>query len=134
MRILLVEDDRTVSRGMVAMLAAAGMPADVVDTGEEALDLAGRTPYDLVLLDLMLPDMDGHEVLRRLRAAQVTTPVVVLSGVTGAQARVKAFQLGGDEFVPKPFDREELLARIRAVLRRCPVRRCRRRLNSISMA
>jgi two-component system cell cycle response regulator CtrA len=119
MRMLLVEDDRTFSRGMVAMLGKSGIQVEVADTGEEALERAALASFDLVLLDLMLPDMDGHEVLRRLRAAQVETPVMVLSGLTGPQARVKAFHLGGDEFLAKPFDREELLARIHAVVRRC---------------
>jgi two-component system cell cycle response regulator CtrA len=118
MRMLLVEDDRTFSRGMVAMLGKSGIQVEVADSGEEALERAGLASFDLVLLDLMLPDMDGHEVLRRLRAAQVETPVMVLSGLTGPQARVKAFHLGGDEFLAKPFDREELLARIHAVVRR----------------
>ena len=118
MRLLLVEDDRTAARGLVAQLAADGLPAEVADTATEAFDLALATPYDLILLDLMLPDQDGLDLLRRLRAAGIGTPVVVLSGLASAHAKVKAFTLGADDFMSKPFDREELLARIRAVLRR----------------
>ncbi|RAI58599.1 response regulator transcription factor CtrA [Roseicella frigidaeris] len=118
MRALLVEDDLTASRGIVALLKAAAMVVDAVDTGEEALELARLYDYDVVVLDLVLPDMDGYEVVRRLRAARVETPVLVLSGQTRPQAKVKAFSVGADDFITKPFDREELVARIQAVVRR----------------
>jgi two-component system cell cycle response regulator CtrA len=118
MRALLAEDDLTASRGIVAMLKAAAMIVDAVDTGEEALELARLYDYDVVVLDLVLPDMDGYEVVRRLRAARVETPVLILSGLARPQAKVKGFGLGADDFITKPFDREELVARIQAVVRR----------------
>jgi two-component system, cell cycle response regulator CtrA len=118
MRALLVEDDLAVSRGIVALLKAAAMVVDAVDTGEEALELARLYDYDVVVLDLVLPDMEGYEVVRRLRAARVETPVLILSGLNRPQAKVKAFSMGADDFITKPFDREELVARIQAVVRR----------------
>ncbi len=118
MRVLLVEDDLTASRGIVAMLKASAMVADAVDSGEEALELARLYDYDIVILDLMLPDMEGYEVVRRLRAARVETPVLILSGLTRPQAKVKGFGMGADDFITKPFDSQELLARIQAVVRR----------------
>ena len=118
MRALLVEDDLAVSRGIVALLKAAAMVVDAVDTGEEALELARLYDYDVVVLDLVLPDMEGYEVVRRLRAARVETPVLILSGLDRPQAKVKAFSMGADDFITKPFDREELVARIQAVVRR----------------
>ena len=118
MRVLLVEDDLTASRGIVAMLKASAMVVDAVDSGEEALELARLYDYDIVILDLMLPDMEGYEVVRRLRAARVETPVLILSGLTRPQAKVKGFGMGADDFITKPFDSQELLARIQAVVRR----------------
>ena len=118
MRVLLVEDDLTASRGIVAMLKASAMVVDAVDSGEEALELARLYDYDIVILDLMLPDMEGYEVIRRLRAARVETPVLILSGLTRPQAKVKGFGMGADDFLTKPFDSQELLARIHAVVRR----------------
>jgi len=118
MRVLLVEDDLTVSRGIVAMLKSASMIVEAVDTGEEAMELARLYDYDIVILDLVLPDMEGYEVVRRLRAARVETPVLILSGLTRPQAKVKGFGVGADDFITKPFDSQELLARIQAVVRR----------------
>jgi len=118
MRVLLVEDDLTASRGLVAMLKAASMVVDAVDTGEEALELVRLYDYDVVLLDLVLPDMEGYEVVRRLRAGRVETPVMILSGLARPQAKVKGFGMGADDFITKPFDGQELVARIQAVVRR----------------
>lgn len=118
MRALLVEDDLTTSRGLVAMLKASAMIVDAVDTGEEALEIARLYDYDIILLDLVLPDMEGYEVVRRLRAARVETPVLILSGLSRPQAKVKGFGVGADDFITKPFDMQELLARIQAIVRR----------------
>ncbi len=118
MRALLVEDDLTVSRGIVAMLNAAAMVVEAVDTGDEALELARMYDYDIIILDLGLPDMEGYEVVRRLRASRVETPVLILSGLNRPQAKVKGFGVGADDFICKPFDSQELLARIQAVVRR----------------
>ncbi|TPG41845.1 DNA-binding response regulator [Roseomonas nepalensis] len=118
MRVLLVEDDLTTSRGVTLMLKAQGMMVDAVDTGEEALEMARLYEYDIVVLDLMLPDMEGYEVVRRLRASRSTTPVLILSGVSRPGAKVQGFGAGADDFIVKPFDSQELVARIQAIVRR----------------
>jgi two-component system, cell cycle response regulator CtrA len=118
MRVLLIEDDLTVARGLGLMLKSGGAVVDHCDTGAEALELARHYDYDIILLDLMLPDMEGYDVVRRLRAARIETPVLVLSGLSRPQAKVKAFGAGADDFLCKPFDKTELLARMQAVLRR----------------
>ena len=118
MRVLLVEDDLTTSRGVTLMLKTQGMIVDAADTGEEALELARLYDYDIVVLDLMLPDMEGYEVVRRLRAGRSTTPVLILSGLSRPGAKVKGFGLGADDFIVKPFDSQELIARIQAIVRR----------------
>ena len=118
MRVLLVEDDLTTARGVTLMLKAQGMIVDAADTGEEALELARLYDYDIIVLDLMLPDMEGYEVVRRLRAARRATPVLILSGLSRPGAKVKGFGLGADDFIVKPFDSGELIARIQAIVRR----------------
>lgn len=118
MRVLLVEDDLTTSRAVTLMLKAQGMMVDAVDTGEEALEMARLYEYDIVVLDLMLPDMEGYEVVRRLRAARSATPVLILSGLSRPGAKVQGFGVGADDFIVKPFDSQELIARIQAIVRR----------------
>jgi two-component system cell cycle response regulator CtrA len=118
MRLLLVEDDITAARGIRMMLEGAGLTVDATDTGEEAIELVHRYDYDIVVLDLMLPDMEGYEVIRRMRAARKDTPVLILSGLSQPQARVKGFSLGADDFITKPFDKAELVARVQAIVRR----------------
>ncbi|MGK7862426.1 response regulator transcription factor CtrA [Falsiroseomonas sp. E2-1-a4] len=118
MRVLLVEDDTIVARGVTLALKAATMIVDTADTGEEALELARLYDYDIVVLDLMLPDMEGYEVVRRLRAARLETPVLILSGLTRPQAKVRGFGMGADDYITKPFDQQELVARIQAIVRR----------------
>lgn len=118
MRVLLVEDDFSVARGLALVLKSNGAVVDHTASGEEALDLCRLYDYDVVLLDLALPDVDGYEVVRRMRASRVETPVMVLSGTARSQAKVKAFGVGADDFVTKPFDKDELLARMQAVVRR----------------
>ena len=118
MRVLLVEDDLIAARGLAALLKAAAMVVDAVDTGEEALEMARLYDYDVLVLDLGLPDMEGYEVVRRLRAARRETPVLILSGLSRPQAKVKGFGVGADDYLTKPFDPQELVARIQAVVRR----------------
>jgi two-component system cell cycle response regulator CtrA len=118
MRVLLVEDDLTSARGMALMLKSSGSVVDQADTGEEALELSRHYEYDIVVLDLMLPDMEGYEVVRRMRAARNDTPVLILSGLSRPQAKVKGLGMGADDFITKPFDKAELLARMQAVVRR----------------
>ncbi|MGH7120986.1 MAG: response regulator transcription factor CtrA [Acetobacteraceae bacterium] len=118
MRVLLVEDDATVASGMSLMMRSAGFAIDQAETGEEGIELTKHYDYDVVILDLMLPDIEGYEVVRRMRAARIDTPVVILSGLSRPQAKVKGLSAGADDFITKPFDRSELLARMQAVVRR----------------
>ena len=118
MRVLLVEDDLAAARSVTLLLRQAGMTVDAADTGEEGLELARHYDYDILVLDLTLPDMEGYEVVRRLRAARVETPVLVLCGLAAPQAKVKAFGVGADDVMAKPFDTAELVARIHAIVRR----------------
>jgi two-component system cell cycle response regulator CtrA len=117
-RILLVEDDVIVARGITLALRAASMIVDTADTGEEALELARLYDYDLMILDLMLPDIEGYEVVRRMRSARIETPVLILSGLTRPQAKIRGFGMGADDYITKPFDQQELVARIQAIVRR----------------
>ena len=118
MRILLVEDDPTTSRSIELMLTHANLNVYCTDLGEDGIDLAKLYDYDLILLDLNLPDMSGHEVLRQLRLARVETPILILSGVDDTDSKLKGFGFGADDYMTKPFAPEELTARIRALTRR----------------
>jgi len=118
MRILLVEDDPTTSKSIELMLSNANLNVYATDLGEEGIDLAKLYDYDLILLDLNLPDMNGHEVLRQLRRARVDTPILILSGNDDADNKLKGFGFGADDYLTKPFHREELIARIHAIIRR----------------
>jgi two-component system cell cycle response regulator CtrA len=118
MRVLLIEDDLTAARGVALMLKGVGAVIDHSETGEEALELLRHYDYDVVLLDLMLPDVEGYEVVRRMRVSRNDTPVLILSGTTRPQAKVKGLGMGADDFITKPFDKAELLARMQAVVRR----------------
>ena len=118
MRVLLVEDDVTDARSISLILKSAGFTVDHTDMGREALEMVRRYDYDLILLDLMLPDIEGYEVVRRMRLARLATPVIVLSGLCRPQAKVKAFAVGADDFITKPFDHAEMVARMQAILRR----------------
>jgi len=118
MRVLLAEDDVVAAQGMIVILKAAGFTVDHTDMGREALEMVRRYDYDMILLDLMLPDIEGYEVVRRMRAARLSTPVIVLSSLCRPQAKVKAFAVGADDFITKPFDQAELVARMQAILRR----------------
>ncbi len=118
MRVLLVEDDRQSAAGTALVLKSSGGAVDVVETGEEALELLHRYEYDIVVLDVMLPDMEGYDVLRTVQARRNAVPVLVLSGLSGAHAKIKALGLGADDFINKPVDGAELVARLRAIIRR----------------
>lgn len=118
MRVLLVEDDTSVAGSIVAMLRAEGFVVDTTDLGEDGLEIGKIYDYDIILLDLMLPDIDGYEVLHRLRAAKVDTPILILSGLTDMQHKVKGLGIGADDYLTKPFHKSELVARIQAIIRR----------------
>jgi two-component system cell cycle response regulator CtrA len=118
MRILLVEDDPMTSKSIEMMLASANLNVYATDLGEEGIDLAKLYDYDLILLDINLPDMNGHEVLRQLRLAKIDTPILILSGMDDTENKIKGFGFGADDYMTKPFHREELVARIHAIVRR----------------
>jgi len=125
LRILLIEDDSTLSASVTMKLRAHNCVVDATRLGEDGLEMAKIYDYDIILLDLMLPDIDGHEVLRGLRTARIRTPILVLSGTgatatgtTGAGSKIKSLSLGADDFLSKPFDLRELLARIQTIVRR----------------
>lgn len=118
MRVLLVEDDPTTSKRIELMLTHANLNVYSTDLGEEGIDLAKLYDYDLILLDLNLPDMNGHEVLRQLRHARIDTPILILSGDDDTETKLKGFGQGADDYLTKPFHREELVARIHAIIRR----------------
>ncbi len=100
------------------MLKAESMVVDVTSLGEDGLEIGKLYDYDIILLDLMLPDIDGYEVLRRLRAAKVATPVLILSGLNEPDKKIKGLGFGADDYLTKPFDKGELVARIQAIVRR----------------
>lgn len=118
MRILMIEDDPTVSRSLELMLRSEGFVVYTTDLGEEGVDLGKHYDYDLIMLDLKLPDMSGFDVLRQLRTAKVRTPIVILSGTTGIEEKVKGLGSGADDYLTKPFHKDELVARIYAIVRR----------------
>ena len=118
MRVLLVEDDPTTAELTEAALKSEGIVCDVTDLGEDAIELAKLYDFDLVVLDLILPDLDGHEVVRELRAARVETPVLILSSLTDTHQKVRGLTSGADDYLTKPFQKDELVARIKAIVRR----------------
>ncbi len=118
MRVLLVEDDPTTLQSIQMMLESTGMVVDTADLGEDGLEIGKLYEYDIILLDIMLPDMDGFEVLRRLRDSRVDTPVLILSGLGESENKVKGLSIGADDYLTKPFDKAELMARIQAIVRR----------------
>lgn len=118
MRVLLVEDDAATAQSLQIMLESENMVVDSTDLGEDGLEIGKLYDYDIIILDLMLPDMNGIEVLRRLRDARVETPVLILSGLTDAEDKVKGLGTGADDYLTKPFDKAELMARIQAIVRR----------------
>jgi two-component system, OmpR family, copper resistance phosphate regulon response regulator CusR len=118
MRILVVEDNPKLAVAMQQGLAAQGYAVDIAERGYDAEELAARRAYDVIILDLMLPDRDGVELCRSLRRRGVSTPVLMVTSLSGTQDRVNGLDAGADDYLPKPFQHEELLARVRALMRR----------------
>ena len=118
MRVLLIEDDSATAASIEMMLRSEGFICDTTDLGEDGLEIGKLYDYDIIVLDLMLPDLDGYEVLRRLRAARVRTPILILSGLAELDHKIKGLGFGADDFLTKPFDRREFIARIQAIVRR----------------
>ena len=118
MRILLIEDDSATAQSIQLMLKSEGYICDTTDLGEDGLEIGKLYDYDIVILDLMLPDIDGYEVVRRLREARVETPILILSGLSEADNKIKGLGIGADDYLTKPFDKRELIARVQAIVRR----------------
>ncbi len=118
MRVLLIEDDSATAKGIELMLQTERFNVYTTDLGEEGLDLGKLYDYDIILLDLNLPDMHGYDVLKKLRVAKVGTPILILSGMAEPDNKVKGLGFGADDYMTKPFDRRELIARIHAIVRR----------------
>ncbi|MEB3702219.1 DNA-binding response regulator [Candidatus Bealeia paramacronuclearis] len=118
MRVLLVEDDSSTAKSVELTLRAEGFIIDTTDLGEDGIEIGKLYDYDIIILDLMLPDMDGYEVLRRLRASHITTPILILSGLNEISDKVKGLGFGADDYLTKPFNKNELTARVQAIIRR----------------
>ncbi len=118
MRVLLIEDDSATAQSIELMLKSESFNVYTADFGEEGIDLGKIYDYDIILLDLNLPDMSGFDVLRSLRVSKVRTPILILSGLAGIEDKVSGFGFGADDYMTKPFHRDELVARIHAIVRR----------------
>ena len=118
MRALLIEDDHSTAKSVELALAREGIICDIAQTGQEGVELGMIYDYDIILLDLVLPDIDGYKVMEKLKAGKIKTPVFILSGLSSADKKIKALELGADDYLTKPFDKAELLARMKAIVRR----------------
>ncbi|WP_337995953.1 response regulator transcription factor CtrA [Oleispirillum naphthae] len=118
MRVLLVEDDPIQAQTIEMMLRSETMVVDATGLGEDGLEIGRLYEYDIIILDLGLPDMDGLDVLRQLRAARIATPVLILSGMDDTDRKIKSLGLGADDYLTKPFEKGELVARLHAIIRR----------------
>ncbi len=118
MRVLLIEDDSATAQSIELMLQSEGFNVYTTDQGEEGVDLGKHYDYDIILLDLNLPDINGYEVLKHLRVSKVPTPILILSGLAGIDDKVKGLGVGADDYMTKPFHKDELVARIHAIVRR----------------
>src|ERR1017187_8212911 len=118
MRVLLIEDDSGMAQSIELMLRAESFNVYTTVLGREGIDRDKVHAYDIILLDLNLPDMSGYEVLRSLRMAKVSTPVLILSGLASIEDKIKGLGLGADDYLPKPFHKDDLVARIHAIVRR----------------
>jgi two-component system cell cycle response regulator CtrA len=118
MRVLLIEDDSATAQSIGLMLKSKSFNVYTTDLGEEGVDLGKLYDYEIILLDLNLPDLSGFEVLRSLRVSKVKTPILILSGIAGIEHKVKGLGLGADDYMTKPVHKEELVARIQAIVRR----------------
>jgi two-component system cell cycle response regulator CtrA len=118
MRVLLIEDDSAMAQSIELMLKSEGFNVYTTDLGEEGVDLGKLYDYDIIILDLQLPDMSGFDVLKQLRVNKIATPILILSGSTQIENKVKGLGFGADDYMTKPFHKDELIARTHAVVRR----------------
>jgi two-component system cell cycle response regulator CtrA len=123
MRVLLIEDEASTAQSIELMLK--GFNVYTTDLGEEGVDLGKLYDHDIILLDLNLPDMSGFEVLRSLRVAKVKTPILILSGLAGIEDKVKGLGIGADDYLTKPFQKDELVARIHSIVQHFQLRKWR---------
>ncbi len=118
MRVLLIEDDSATAQSIELMLKSEGFNVYTTDVGEEGVDLGKLYDYDIILLDLNLPDMSGFEVLSKLRVSRVKSPILILSALANIEDKIKGLGFGADDYMTKPFHKDELVARIHAIVRR----------------
>jgi two-component system, cell cycle response regulator CtrA len=118
MRVLVIEDDSVTAQIIEFMLQSQGFNVYTTDLGQEGVDLGKLYDYDIILLDLNLPDMSGYEVLKMLRVSKVSTPILLLSGLAGIDDKVRGLGFGADDYMTKPFHKDELVARMHAIVRR----------------
>lgn len=118
MRILLAEPDAVVAQSIELMLKSESFNVYTTDLGEEAIDLGKLYDYDLIVSEIALPDMSGFDVVKQLRVSKINTPILICSGIAGIEDKVKALGIGADDYMTKPFHKDELVARIHAIIRR----------------
>lgn len=118
LRVLLIEDDTSTAKGIEALLKKEGVVVDSTSFGQYGLEVGKIYDYDGIILDLMLPDIDGMEVIKKLRSSSIKTPVIILSGLSDSKDKVSCLNMGADDYITKPFDGKELVSRIQAVVRR----------------
>src|ERR1700749_2413968 len=118
MRVLLIEDDSSTAQSIELMLKSESFNVYTTDLGEEGIDLGKIYDYDIIILDLNLPDMSGFEVLRSLRVSKVKAAILILTGLSGIEDKVRGLGFGADDYMTKPFHKDELVARIHAIVRR----------------
>ncbi|MBE6449286.1 MAG: response regulator transcription factor [Alphaproteobacteria bacterium] len=118
MRVLLIEDDKSMAQNIKMILTKEGMVVDVSNYGEEGTEYSRLYEFDIIILDLGLPDMDGLDVLKKIRLEKISTPVLILSGTNTSDKKVQGLVSGADDYLTKPFDKSELVARIKAIVRR----------------
>ena len=121
MRVLLVEDDKSTAKSIELMLKSEGYIVDLTDLGEDGLEIGKIYDYDIIILDLMLPDIDGYEVLRRLRSGRVSTPILILSARGDAKSVMAGMEAGASDYLPKPILHHDLVAKVRRMLDLDPV-------------
>ncbi|MDR1907312.1 MAG: response regulator transcription factor [Holosporales bacterium] len=118
MRVLFIEDDFITAQSIQKLFQNEGFICDVSDTGEDGIEVGRLYEYDAIILDLILPDIEGFEVMRRLRASRVDTPILILSGIDDTANKVKGLCTGADDYLTKPYSKDELMARVNAIIRR----------------
>jgi two-component system cell cycle response regulator CtrA len=118
MRVLIIEDDEATAKSIEYAITSEGILCDSTDSGQDGYDMAKLYDYDIIILDMLLPDVNGFEVLRKLRAGNINTPVLILSSLTGSEDKIKGLGIGADDYVAKPFNKNEIIERVRAIVRR----------------